>query len=178
MLIQLTLADIQQILILTWNSIYIFTNFQINFTELSTDKITSVKNKETNQPISPNVDKVERKQGAIPRAALASSHNLLPQTPRIPQPKTDATDRRYIEAQNEDKSHTTKETLDGIKHVHYKEKKKKEQSNSETYQTGTDFKVRNIIVLYGKIEGIVKSFTSGGLRSNPPRAKEFKSLQF
>ena len=45
----------------------------------------------------------------------------------IPQGKIDATDRRQIEAQNEDRSRTTKEELDDIKRTHYKEKKKKEQ---------------------------------------------------
>ena len=54
--------------------------------------------------------------------------------PTIPRPRIDATDRRQIEAQNEDKSHTTKEALDDIKRVHYKEKKKKEQNNSDSYQ--------------------------------------------
>ena len=54
----------------------------------------------------------------------------------LPQPKIDATDRRQIEAQNEDKSHTTKATLDDIKRVHQKEKKKKEQNNIESYQAG------------------------------------------
>ena len=47
---------------------------------------------------------------------------------------TDATDRHYIEAQNEDKSRTTKEALDDIKRVHYKEKKKKEKNSVESYQ--------------------------------------------
>ena len=106
--------------------------------------MTPLKSKETNQQISPNRDKVERNLGAIPKTALASSHNLLPQTPRVLQAKTDATDRRHIEAQNEDRSHTTKETLADISRVHQKEKKKNEQNNSETYQTGTDFTVRNI----------------------------------
>ena len=46
---------------------------------------------------------------------------------------TDATDRRNIEAQNEDKSRTTKEALDDIKRIHVKEKKKKEQNSVESY---------------------------------------------
>ena len=50
---------------------------------------------------------------------------------------TDATDRRHIEAQNEDKSRTTKEALDDIKRIHYKEKKKKEQNCVESYQLTT-----------------------------------------
>ena len=57
--------------------------------------------------------------------------NLLTTASNIPQPKIDATDRRQIEAQNEDKSHTTKEALDDIKRTHYKEKRKKEQNNMD-----------------------------------------------
>ena len=44
--------------------------------------------------------------------------------------------RGQIEAYNEDKSRTTKETLNDIKRIHYKEKKKKEENNVEPYQTG------------------------------------------
>ena len=55
------------------------------------------------------------------------SYYQLATAPSIPRTRIDATDRRQIEAQNEDKSHTTKETLDDIKRVHRKEKKKKEQ---------------------------------------------------
>merc|ERR1712018_943101 len=40
-------------------------------------------------------------------------------------------DRRQIEAQNEDKSHTTKETFEDIKRIHQKEKKKKEKNDAE-----------------------------------------------
>ena len=69
-------------------------------------------------------------------AAMASTSTLLPATPKMPQPKIDATDRRQIEAQNEDKSHATKEELYDIKRTHYKEKKKKEQNNVELSQTG------------------------------------------
>ena len=58
---------------------------------------------------------------------MTSTYNLRPPTPKKPQPKIDATDRRQIEAQNEDKSHTTKEALDDIKHTARKEKMKKEQ---------------------------------------------------
>ena len=52
----------------------------------------------------------------------------------IPRPRFDATDRRHIEAQNEDKSRSTKETLDDVKRVHYKEKKKKEPNGNEAHQ--------------------------------------------
>ena len=118
--------------------------------------MTPMKSKDTSQQISPNADKGERKQGAIPKTVISSSHNLPQQPKWIPQPKIDATDRRQIEAQNEDKSHSTKETLDDIRRVHYKEKKKKEQKNIEIYPTGVDskemvskifFKKRNAISL-------------------------------
>lgn len=68
-------------------------------------------------------------------ASLPTSYQVATAPTRI-HPRIDATDRRQIEAQNEDRSHTTKETLDDIKRIHYKEKKKKEQNcNSEPYQT-------------------------------------------
>ena len=66
---------------------------------------------------------------------MTSTNNLHLPTPMIPQPKIDATDRRQIEAQNEDKSHATKEALDDIKHTARKEKKKKEQKDMERCQT-------------------------------------------
>lgn len=99
-----------------------------------TDKMTPMKSKEPSQQIIPNADKGERMQGAIPKTVISSSHNSPLQPKWIPQPKIDATDRRQIEAQNEDKSHTSKETLDDIRRVHYKEKMNKELN--ETYQTG------------------------------------------
>ena len=77
------------------------------------------------------------------RSVFAPDHNLrnnlqitIPnfQTPKLPQPKIDATDRRNIEAANEDKSRTTKEALADIKRVHQKETKKKEQNNAELSQ--------------------------------------------
>ena len=64
-------------------------------------------------------------------AAMAPGSCYLQQPPFAPPPKVD-TDRRNIEALNEDKSRTTKEELDDIKHTHYKEKKKKEQHDMET----------------------------------------------
>ena len=69
---------------------------------------------------------------------MPTAFNLLPPTPKITQTKIDAADRRQIEAINEDKSHTTKEALDDIKSVHFKEKQKKEQNDMETYQIGID----------------------------------------
>ena len=62
---------------------------------------------------------------------MASAYTSLPPTPKKHQPKIDATDRRQIEAQNEEKSYTTKEALDDIKRTHFKEKKNKEQNNME-----------------------------------------------
>ena len=67
---------------------------------------------------------------------MTSTNNLIPSTPMRPQPKIDATDRRQIEAQNEDKAHTTKEALDDIRDTHKKEKKKKEQKIMEQCQPG------------------------------------------
>ena len=84
--------------------------------------------------------KVNQK-GEKQQQATGSSHPSMPcyyqlaTASTIASPRIDATDRRQIEAQNEDKSHTTKEALDDIKRVHYKEKKKKEQNNSEPYQS-------------------------------------------
>ena len=67
---------------------------------------------------------------------MATSNTWSSTTPKIQQPKVDATNRRQIEAQNEDKSHTTKEELDDIKCTHYKEKAKKEQSIMEPGPSG------------------------------------------
>ena len=66
------------------------------------------------------------------------SKTFFPQPKWVPQPKLDATDRRQIEAYNEDKSHTTKEQLDDIKSTYNKEKKKKEQNNTPRYQSGVN----------------------------------------
>ena len=94
--------------------------------------------KEGNQQIITVGDKVQRNQDVTPIGDMAPTNNLVAPTPRIPQPKIDATDRKQIEAQNEDKSHTTKEALDDIKHIYYKEKKKKEQDNMEPGQSGIE----------------------------------------
>ena len=91
--------------------------------------------KEANQDIKTIGDKVQRKQDVT---SVASTNNLVAPTPMIPQPKLDATDRRQIEAQIEDKSHSTKEALDDIKSIHYKEKQKKEQDNQEPGPSGID----------------------------------------
>ena len=92
--------------------------------------------REANQQISTVGNNVKSTQDATSVAAIAKTNNLAVSTPSIPQTKIDATDRRQIEAQNEDKSHTTKDTLDDIKRTHYKEKKKKEQSNMEPGPSG------------------------------------------
>ena len=67
---------------------------------------------------------------------MAYGQNFGSPNPMVLRPQIDATDRRQIEAVNEDKSHTTKETLDDIKRIHDKEKKKKEQNNAVLNQTG------------------------------------------
>ena len=101
------------------------------------DKVTSKKEKETNQPINIVGNMVMGKQqDLISGAAMASTSNMLQAPPKIPQTKIDATDRRQAEAQNEDKSHTTKEELDDIKRTHYKEKKKKDHDNMAPCQSG------------------------------------------
>ena len=87
--------------------------------------------REANQQARAVAHQVERRQDFV-----SGTSNLAPTvTSTVPQPKLDATDRRYIEAQNEDKAHTTKETLDDIKRVHQKEKKKKEANDTVLYQT-------------------------------------------
>ena len=78
-------------------------------------------------------DQVEKRQDV----SVGASNFAPTVTSTVPQPKIDATDRRHIEAQNEDKAHTTKETLDDIKRVHQKEKKKKEEQDNVIYQTRT-----------------------------------------
>ena len=80
------------------------------------------------------MNKVPSKEKAVSGAVTPSP--LWSSTPKIPQPKIDATDRRQIEAVNENKNSSTKETLDDIKRVHLKEKKKKEQKDAEKYQAG------------------------------------------
>ena len=72
------------------------------------------------------MDNVNTRQGTSSGTVTTTGNNLHPPTPKISLSKIDATDRRHIEAQNEDKSHSTKETLDDIKWVHQKEMKKKE----------------------------------------------------
>ena len=80
------------------------------------------------------MNKVPSKEKAVSGAVTPSP--LWSSTPKIPQPKIDATDRRQIEAVNEDKSNSTKETLDDIRRVHLKEKKKKGKKDAEICQAG------------------------------------------
>ena len=106
------------------------------YTKVPTDITTAKNEREGNHQISG----VHRETTSTPvvysRAAITSTYNLRPSNPKIPQSKIDATDRRQIEAQNEDKAHTTKDALDDIKRTHYKVKKKKEQSNMEPGPSG------------------------------------------
>ena len=101
-------------------------------TEMLIDRVTS----RTNQQVNIVGNKVAGKQDSSSGAAMASTSNMLQPRPKIPQTKIDATDRRQVEAQNENKSHTTKEELDDIKRTHYKEKKKKEHDNMAPCQSG------------------------------------------
>ena len=74
---------------------------------------------------------MEKKQVVVSVPVMSSDYNLHQPTPRVQQPKLDATDRRQIGAYNEDKSHQTKEAIDDIKRVHHKEKQKKELNEIE-----------------------------------------------
>ena len=114
----------------TYNKFTISLIFYSISNKIMTDKMTSEKEIDT---VS---NKVMKKQDGNSGAAVASSNNWVPTTSKIPQPKIDATDRRQIEAQNEDKSHTTKETLDDIKRIHHKEKKKNENNDAEQSLSG------------------------------------------
>ena len=103
-----------------------FSNFSFYFLTNTLDKIKSVNEKEASHQVRPVGDHVERRQDVVSGARLPSPKWV---TPPVIQPQIDATDRRQIEAQNEDKAHTTKETLDDIKRIHQKEKKKKEEDD-------------------------------------------------
>ena len=106
--------------------------------------------RESNQALGIATEKVEKHQCVV--SGTAPAHNLLPAVNSVanPVPQTiiDATDRRHIEAKYDDKSRTTKETLDDIKLVHLKEKKKKEQNDIKQYQTviGSERWVRILIL--------------------------------
>ena len=120
------------------------------------DKTTAKKDRESNQQISAVSDQGTRKQDVFSDRAMAVSNFSQPATPKIPQSKIDATDRRQTEAHNEDKSHTTKEELDDIKRIHDKEKKKKEQKNMEPYQAKntTEAWVSIPIILYSRFPSL------------------------
>ena len=104
--------------------------------KVPTDITTAKNEREGNHQISGVHRDITRTPVVYSGAAMTSIYNLRLPTPMKPQPKIDATDRRHIEAQNEDKSHTTKAALDDIKHTHYKEKQKKELSNMEPGPSG------------------------------------------
>ena len=106
------------------------------YTKVPTDITTAKSEREGNHQISGVHREITRTPVVYSGAAMNSNYNLRPPTSNQPQPKIDATDRRQIEAQNEDKSHTTKDTLDDIKRIHYKEKQKKELSNMEPGPSG------------------------------------------
>ena len=97
------------------------------YTKVPTDITTAKNEREGNHQISGVHREITRTPVVYSGAAVTSTYNLRPPTPKKLQPKIDATDRRQIEAQNEDKSHTTKAALDDIKHTARKEKMKKEQ---------------------------------------------------
>ena len=122
------------------NSINIYSTFYTISFKILTDKVTSVKEIAPNQQVRTVADKVQKRQDIVSGAGMVSTHNIVPPIPKIPINKMDATDRRQIEAQNEDKCQSTKETLNDIKRVHQKEKKKKEKNNIERCQTGNDSK--------------------------------------
>ena len=88
---------------------------------------------------------------------MTTTSTWSPSNPKIQPPKIDATDRRQIEAQNEYKSRSTKEELDDIKRTHYKEKKKKEQSNMEPGPSGINNQgwVRRKLILLFEFPALV-----------------------
>ena len=92
------------------------------------------------------VDKVPTKERTVSGAVMPSA--LYSSTSKITQLKVDATDRRQMEAVNEEKYNSSKETLDDIKGIHDKEKKKKEQNNAVFNQTGMNGEalVRKLLV--------------------------------
>ena len=105
----------------------LLSNFLSIYNKVPSDKKTAKNQREDNHQIRTVGAEVTRRQVVNSGATMTSTNNLHLPTPMIPQPKIDATDRRQIEAQNDDKSHTTKATLDDIKHTARKEKMKKEQ---------------------------------------------------
>ena len=118
-------------------SIHIFRYFIFYFIDIHTDKIATTKDKDANQQLINLANQLKNQNASVQIPYNPSSaHNLLPHASRTPQPKIDATERRQVEAQNEDKSHTTKETLDDIKRIHHKEKKKKENNDAEQSLSG------------------------------------------
>ena len=114
-----------------------FRYFLFHFSKILTDKTTTKKDKEVHRPFSASLDQSQKQNASVQIPSNPySSINLPPQASKAQQPKIDATDRRQIEAQNEDKCHSTKEELDDIKRTHYEEKQKKEQAIIEPCQSG------------------------------------------
>merc|ERR1712226_1586727 len=100
----------------------ILSGVELNPGPSTLDKTTTKKDKEVHRPFSAPLGQSQNQNASVQIPSNPySSINLPPQTSKAQQPKIDATDRRQIEALNEDKSITTKETLDDIKRIHRKE---------------------------------------------------------
>ena len=112
-----------------------------------------MKERQAYQQVRTVANNVERTQDVGSGASMVSAYDLHTPTPKIQQPKADATDRRQTEAQNEDKAHATKETLDNIKRIHQKEKKKKEENDIEHYPTRieSEGQVNKILIFQQKL---------------------------
>ena len=110
----------------------------MNLQEILIVNTTSLNIRESNQRINTvaQIHQAERTQCDVTGPSVTYAQNFRSAYPTSPRPLIDATDRRHIEALNEDKSHTTKETLDDIKRVHQKEKRKKEQTDIKLHQAG------------------------------------------
>ena len=108
--------------------------------------MASKKEETDKRSVVEQMQRVSREQPVASHAAVNSLYPILPQTSSISPPKIDATNRSQIEAQNEDKSHATKEALDDIKRVHRKEKKKKEQTNIDKYGLDSEGQVGTLLI--------------------------------
>ena len=99
-------------------------------------KFSSKKDDKVCQQVNIVLHRIDRSQGASSRALIGAANYVPMPATRILTPKVHDPDRRLIDAIGEDKSHTTKETLDDIKRIHQKEKKKNEQNNVQLYRPG------------------------------------------
>ena len=88
-------------------------------------KFSSKKDDKVCQQVKIVAHRIDRSQGASSRALIGAANYVPMPTTRILAPKVNDPDRRLIDAIGEDKSHSTKETLDDIKRIHQKEKNKK-----------------------------------------------------